>query len=534
MSTALRVSTCASLTDNLPAVPQSAGRVQGHEVVEHPQLYSRAHTALESILNLTPSASAALSRVLADAYPYSKDPTKTHVEYASNILHITKYAPEMRHFILGLLIERIVKLDVEIQIDLEDLEEQADEVMQDIITKAAEKPTDEDDDDDDSESSDDDDDDIDRENDPDVDLSDEQKHVMSLKESVEKLDALLDLLFAYYDKIFEKGPSYDSTDVFEHMMTQFKQNILPTYHSRYTQFIIFHFAQTDEQYVDRFVQVCWEIISDRTRPLILRLAASAYLGSFIARGAKVSIDVVRYSVQMLVAYLNEQRRKFELQANGPDLRRFGSFYATFQVLLYIFCFRWQHLLDNDEAENPDTIMEIVYHGDKSLWLAGLREGIQSAMTSILNPFKICAPVIVEQFVRVSHNFQFVAAQHIVQRNKTIRVVRATVEASAQASARETALSGSLGDSLQLDPYFPFDPYHLPKSKSWLKGDYVEWDDPEGLKPDGNTVRDGDDDEKAGAQMRDSSEERERERQANAAAEYDEEEYDSDSDSSDND
>ena len=42
-------------------------------------------------------------------------------------------------------------------------------------------------------------------------------------------------------------------------------------------------------------------------------------------------------------------------------------------------------------------------------------------------------------------------------------------------ARETALTNKKdGTGMQLDEYFPFDPYQLPKSKRWLAGDYREW------------------------------------------------------------
>lgn len=30
------------------------------------------------------------------------------------------------------------------------------------------------------------------------------------------------------------------------------------------------------------------------------------------------------------------------------------------------------------------------------------------------------------------------------------------------------------ENQHLDEYFPFDPYHLPKSKRWIEGDYREW------------------------------------------------------------
>ena len=38
--------------------------------------------------------------------------------------------------------------------------------------------------------------------------------------------------------------------------------------------------------------------------------------------------------------------------------------------------------------------------------------------------------------------------------------------------RETKADDDLG--FQLDAYFPFDPYTLPRSRRWLEGDYVEW------------------------------------------------------------
>ena len=34
---------------------------------------------------------------------------------------------------------------------------------------------------------------------------------------------------------------------------------------------------------------------------------------------------------------------------------------------------------------------------------------------------------------------------------------------------------------QLEAYFPFDPYRLPRSKKWLVGDYIEWRGVPGLQ-----------------------------------------------------
>ena len=48
--------------------------------------------------------------------------------------------------------------------------------------------------------------------------------------------------------------------------------------------------------------------------------------------------------------------------------------------------------------------------------------------------------------------------------------------------RETAWDRLKGDTHhQLEAYFPFDPYHLPKSKRWVENDYNEWELPRGLR-----------------------------------------------------
>lgn len=47
--------------------------------------------------------------------------------------------------------------------------------------------------------------------------------------------------------------------------------------------------------------------------------------------------------------------------------------------------------------------------------------------------------------------------------------------------RETALTNKKGEDVgQLDEYFPFDPYQLPRSKRWVEGDYRVWKGVPGL------------------------------------------------------
>ena len=46
----------------------------------------------------------------------------------------------------------------------------------------------------------------------------------------------------------------------------------------------------------------------------------------------------------------------------------------------------------------------------------------------------------------------------------------------------------------LEGYFPYDPYHLPLSKRWLEGDYVQWKGIPGENYEDNDSENGDDQE----------------------------------------
>ena len=111
--------------------------------------------------------------------------------------------------------------------------------------------------------------------------------------------------------------------------------------------------------------------------------------------------------------------------------------------------------------------------------------------SKLNPLKICAPPIVQQFARMSHHLRFMYVNSLIETNKRVRVARAVAVGS-----RETALSMKRGDEGHLlDAYFPFDPYHLPISKHWIAGDYVEWPGVPGeMEEDSDSDMEGDLDE----------------------------------------
>lgn len=426
---------------------------------------------MKYLLQLIPSASGSLSSILTSSFPFSDDTKKAHIEYARNLLKVIVYAPELTSDLLDLITDRLIKIDVQVQIDIDELEEDVEDVEA-VVTQDdslmdshhAIVKDDEDDEDDWSDAESDYSDDV---------LDPEEDRIKNLKSSVDKMDALLNLLFEFYTPHFNKGNQSDMQSMFDLLMSQFRKTVLTTSRSRHTQFILFHFAQNSPALTTQFLQLNMDTLMDKTRPNGLRLSCASYIASFVARGAHVSSEDVWCTFNALAKYADKLRREHEPLCRGPDPLKYTAYYATCQALIYIFCFRFKELLADPEDYDEDDD-EGLFDGRELVWASGVKEVFTQNMFSKLNPLKVCAPEIVEEFEKIARNLQFLYLYHIIDANKRLRLPQSTNAATASIS-RETSLSGLHGERhQQLDAYFPFDPYRLPLSKKWLTGDYNEW------------------------------------------------------------
>jgi RNA polymerase I-specific transcription initiation factor RRN3 len=262
----------------------------------------------------------------------------------------------------------------------------------------------------------------------------------------------------------------------EQVISLFHSLILPTYRSRHPQFLVFHFAQSDPIIVDRFVTSCVAVLVDKKQPHLLRHSAAAYFSGFVGRGAHVSPQVVQDCLELLCDHLTDLRKKYEPVCRGPDLKRFGDFYAAFQAILYIFCFRWRDVastssdLESDSELDDDEEEVEVYHFPESL-----RDSLRMAIYSPLNPLRVCTPVIVEQFAKLTYALQLFYVYPKLEENKHVRVQSSQVRTMADLTISNPDRDLSwMGDNGMLEGYFPYDPYHLPISQHWIEGDYVQW------------------------------------------------------------
>ena len=474
-------------------LPSSLGRVPGDPTISRRQMLDRLHSVLEYLLRLIPSASGDLAVVLRSEFPNHRTATRrAYISYVTNLFKIAAFTPELKGDILTLTLERIVKIDVEVQEELDDLEEDVDEGIMGGPGKTSSCLEDEDDDSNDS--------DAESTSSTELSTSLEQQRLEALRDTVAKLDAVLDLLFDHYTTTFTSGNKFESLDSFDHLLSQFSTFVMPTYRSRHTQFLVFHFAQVDRMLTERFVGHCVQIILGRNIPSNTAISAAAYLASFIARGARVPKYLVREVVMILTEHLSQLRRAYELTCRGPDLGRYSVYYAISQAILYIFCFRWRDLIKVSAYDDAIDLDDYdVFASGEPAWVPGFKENLNQSIYTRLNPLKVCSPTIVHQFAAIASHLRFMFVYPLLEMNKKIRLSSYRsypTTGSVSAGRRETALSAKAGEEHhQLDAFFPFDPYQLSKSKRWLQGDYNEWKGVPGMKQaDDDDDEDDDDDD----------------------------------------
>jgi hypothetical protein len=85
-------------------------------------------------------------------------------------------------------------------------------------------------------------------------LDPEEQRLKDIRQSVSKLDTIMDLLFTHYDSVFAED-RFEADELFESLLSQFASTILPTYRSRHTQFLLFHFSQTSASRTEQFARI---------------------------------------------------------------------------------------------------------------------------------------------------------------------------------------------------------------------------------------------------------------------------------------
>ncbi|KAI9506568.1 RNA polymerase I-specific transcription initiation factor RRN3 [Coemansia spiralis] len=510
-----------------------------------PIVHSHLHALVAEIYRTIPTCGTSLAAALVAACPFKTAKPNIQVLFMMNSLRCLEYAVGIRRPVLQLLLNHTIQIDVEVQVELDDLESEnedeeggsadeaeeeegifefeeegagsKDNVSGDPTTKILSEPESE------SESGSGSDPDSDSDSDSSSsselgDADDLGKVKYSVKKIVGKLDAVMSTLFAWLDKHFQVDPltgemPESASQLFLIFLDLFSAIVLPTFKSRYTQFLLYFLCSKDPQYADVFLGTMMGNVGEPVRTLaqdkvssVTKVSAASYLGSFVARAKFLSPSIVRSVIGVLVqwanAYLDWQeqtqkdsdatlqngrsqkrsQRSYSQVLSGQgssasqysDFERHAVFYAVTQATLYMFCFRWRDLA---EAHGGGPVVESEL--DNLRWCHEV-EGIQRVVFSKLNPLRACASAVAQQFASVASQTNFMFCYAMLQKNR-----RNNTDSSAGSTA-----SGIHGDGTssivisssdmilrsELDTFFPFDPMALPISRQFIDNIYFEWQD----------------------------------------------------------
>ena len=282
----------------------------------------------------------------------------------------------------------------------------------------------------------------------------------------------------------------------------FFTTLLPAPKSKFAQYIVFYLCSMDFNDGDQQNSVgasksSCELLRDglvakmlnSNEANSLRLAAAAYLASFVARAKFLSAEFVVETLETVCGWL--MRKVHENNVKAMSEVELNAFDSCCQAVMYILCYRCDEIANNDEKSK------------KRLQALPLRE-ILYAQT--LEPLQSCLPSVVHEFLKNASaanilgftedmidtfSKQTEERKKIQDELRDKAYVRHDVSFAAKAMAAAVEKTNNTNNDATdksmlyhqersrrrpLKMFFPFDPYVLRKSapKLNLEESYVVW------------------------------------------------------------
>ncbi|KAK9513068.1 hypothetical protein O3M35_001342 [Rhynocoris fuscipes] len=373
------------------------------------------HHVIESILSLIPMSKEILIASLKKNYPYIKKPSHEHEVYVYNMLLITNYHPAIREDIFNILISKLIILDA--QVPRSELES----AMQVDDTEVFE---------------------IDDNNGVETDA---EKNPIA-----HSLDVSLTLIFRHIRlHCFPDSTNLDwdrTKTLYSTLIKVFETVILPTHGINHVQFLMFYLVSFKPALSISFLQTLWKKVINPSEAPFIRHTSVFYIASILSRAKYISVSVVQ---EMLTEMSKWTQSYIAGQEDNLcfDIRLHLVFYTTCQAMFYVIAFRYKELVE----------------GKGLVLLQGLN--LSKIVTCRLNPLRACVPVVATHFASVARKFQLAYCYTIMEHN-----ARSTLP---QVPA-DTNGTSSIALQTQLDAFFPFDPYLLPRSYEFIEPIYREY------------------------------------------------------------
>ncbi|CAN1132313.1 RNA polymerase I-specific transcription initiation factor RRN3 [Linum perenne] len=262
------------------------------------------------------------------------------------------------------------------------------------------------------------------------------KKGLSKGDAAEMLDSLMVLTFEHLESTVSDRRL---SEVFDMLLSSFKDTVLTTYKSKFAQFVMFYACALDYEHCgQKFANELMDMFEYDNNPLI-RMSAVAYLASFLARGKFLPPAFVAIFLGRLVDWCWQYCTMHDGIMN-PRLHQ--VFYSGCQAIMYVLCFRMRSIMENTVLKSQLFCMPI----DKIL-------------KHKLDPLKVCLPSIVQEFLKQAK------AARLFTSSKTFVFE----------DLLGSDLSRGFGGLERLDMFFPFDPCMLKNTdRNFIRQHYVRW------------------------------------------------------------
>jgi len=304
-------------------------------------------------------------------------------------------------------------------------------------------------------------------------------------------------------------------EVFSSLLRVFERSILRTHNSRFLQCLLFFFCSFRHVYAETFLKYLLERGFDVAVSSVERQNSALYIASFVARSAFLRQASAGVAFEMLLKWthaytlhhIESTQHAMAVQASnaysrhaapttaslavpevGPlEAAGHAVFYKLCAAVFYIFCYRQDSLKSlSDSVPDADAL--------------AARQRLGELLSSPLNPLRFVPSAVAEEFVRVNALVGHpVHAEHIVARNRRLNQSSLlagsgankhgaqrnngarTASGGAGGGGDSGAVGGLSGGSNLFDPediFFPFDPYQLKHSSSYIEGLYMHYQEDE--------------------------------------------------------
>lgn len=422
------------------------------QLIDCVKLYDFSHNLIISLIKISPACKAHVVKLVDQLAPYINKDTCVQDAYIKNLLRLALNIPQLQLQILEICIQKMLKIDVN--------------APRDQIINAEIEHTDE----------------INMQ----IDEESSSTSASIMKHAfADRLDVMMLNLFDYI-----KQKSFNENEInwneckliYKDLLYTFDRYILRTYGSSHVQFLLFYICSYRTPLSEGYLDYLWKKFSNPNTCPITRQLCTYYIGSYLSRANYIPLNTIIASMQLMITWLHNYIDKIDASKSYANIDLHRTFYALCQTIFYVFIFRHRELCASQNL--IDTIKSWKF---------------STIISSKLNPLRFCLPTITKKFATLTRLYQLAYCYTIIDTNNRLTLPSISDNFSGNRSNMRKFFNSSIDSTFDitgntdggevnsasatmniqenpLDSFFPFDPYLLNRSKTFIENLYQHYND----------------------------------------------------------